>query len=86
MDKFYSIVRKTHDRGLADEMEDLNVHAAIWGMFMNTTLQAAVHLGEDYDQNLRFVQNHSWSSFKKLFKETEKFDQGPDRDHWCIIG
>ena len=55
-----------------DEMEDIHVNAAIWGVFMNTTLQAAVHLGQDYDQNLRFVKNHIWSSLKKLFKETEK--------------
>ena len=40
-------------------------------MFLNTTLPAAVHLGQDYDQILRFVKNHSWSSLKKLFKETE---------------
>ena len=72
MDKVYSIVRKTYDRGPTDEMEDLIVNAAIWRMFMNTTLQAAVHLGQDYDQNLRFVQNHFWSSLKTSFKETEK--------------
>ena len=54
-----------------DEMEDLDVKAAIWGMFLNTTLQAAVHLGQDYDQNLQFVENHFWISLKKLFKETE---------------
>ena len=29
MDKAYSIVRKTYDRGPTDEMEDLNVNAAI---------------------------------------------------------
>ena len=68
MDKVYSIVRKTYDRGPTD---DLNVNAAIWGMFMNTILQAAVHLGQDYDQNLRFVKNHFWSSLMKLLKETE---------------
>ena len=58
IDKVCSIVRKTYDRGPADEMEDLNVNAAIWRMFMNTALQAAVHLGQDYDQNLPFVKNH----------------------------
>ena len=51
MDKVYSIVRKTYDRGPTDEMTDLNVNAAIWRMFINTTLQEAVHLGQDYDQN-----------------------------------
>ena len=44
-------MRKTYDRGPKDEMEDLDVNAAIWRMSMNTTLQAAVHLGQDYDQN-----------------------------------
>ena len=66
MDKVYSIVRRTYDRGPKDEMKGLNVNAAIWGMFMNTTLQAAVHLGEDYDQHLRPMKNHFWSSLKKL--------------------
>ena len=28
-------------------MKDLNVNLAIWEMFMNTTLRAAVHLGKD---------------------------------------
>ena len=53
-------------------------------MLMNTTLQATIHIGQDYDQNLRFVKNNFWSSLKKLFKETENFDPGPERDHWCI--
>ena len=34
-------------------------------MSVNTTLQAAVHRGQDYDQNLRFAKNHFWSSFKE---------------------
>ena len=66
MDKVYSIVRKTYDRGPMDEME------AFLRMFMNTTLQAAVHLSLNNDQNFRFVKNYFWSSLKKLFKETEK--------------
>ena len=40
-----------------DPVEDLNVNLAIWGMFMNTTLQAAVHLGNDHDANMRLVKN-----------------------------
>ena len=70
MDKVFIIVRKTSDSGPTDEMEDLNVNAAIWSRFMNTTLQATVHLGQDYGQNLRFVKNYFCSSLKKLFKET----------------
>ena len=71
MDNVYSIVIKTYDRGSTDEMDDLSVNAAIQRMSTNTTLQAAGHLGQDYDQNLRFVKNHFWSSLKKLFKGTK---------------
>ena len=48
-------------------MEDLNVNLAIWGMFMDSTLQAAVHLGQDYEANLRFVKNNLWDSVGVLF-------------------
>ena len=48
------------------------MNAAICGIFLNATLQAAVHLGQDYAENLRFVQNHLWKSVKQLFKEPEK--------------
>ena len=48
------------------------MNAAIWGIFLNTTLQAAVHLGQDYAENLRFVNIHLGKSMKQLFKETEK--------------
>ena len=30
MDKVFSIVRKTYDRGPTDEMEDIDVNAGIW--------------------------------------------------------
>ena len=48
------------------------MNAAIWGMFLNTTFQAAVHLGQDCAESLRLVKNHLWKSVKQLFKETEK--------------
>ena len=40
------------------------------GIFLNTTLQAAVNLGGDYEVNLRFVKNHLWNSVEQLFNET----------------
>ena len=63
---------KTYDRGPTDEMDDLDVNAAIWDTFMNTTLQAGGHLGQDYAHNLRWSKNHFWSSVKQFFKETER--------------
>ena len=59
------MVRKIFGKPPGDPMEDLKVNMAIWGMFMNTTLQAAVHLGEDYDTNLHFAKNHIWDSLGK---------------------
>ena len=48
VDTVFSIVRKIYDREPTDNMDDLDVNAAIWGLFLNTFLRAAVHLGQDY--------------------------------------
>ena len=63
-------------------MKDLDVNLANWGMFMNTTLRAAVHLGKDYDANLRYVKNHLWKTAGQLFREHSKACQWSDRNHW----
>ena len=41
-------------------------------MFMNTTLRAAVHLGKDYDMNLRCVKKYLWKTTGQLFLEKLK--------------
>ena len=71
-----TMVRKIYGRQPGDPMSDLNVNMAIWGMFMNTSLRAAVHLGKDYDKNLRFVKNYLWKTTGQLFRETEKLISG----------
>ena len=43
---------------------------------MNTALRASVHLGKNYDMNLRFVKNHLWKTTGQLFRETEKLISG----------
>ena len=43
---------------------------------MNTALRASVHLGKDYDMNLRFVKNYLWKTTGQLFSETEKLISG----------
>ena len=52
-------------------------------MVMNTTLRAAVHLGQDYEANLRHVKNHLWNSVGQLFNETGKLISDPKKNHWC---
>ena len=39
---------------------------------MNTTRGAAVHLGKDYEVNLRCVKHHLSKTAGQLFRETEK--------------
>ena len=43
---------------------------------MDTTLRAAVHLGKDYDTNLKSVKNYLWTTTGELSRETEKLVSG----------
>ena len=52
----------------------------MWDIFMDVTLQAAVHLGRDYMENLRFTENQLQKSAKQLLQVTEKVEQGSDRN------
>ena len=67
-----SIVREIYGREHDDPLDDLDVNMAIWNIFLNATLRAAVHLGQDYEANLRYVKNHLWKSVRQLFNENEK--------------
>ena len=68
----FSIVRKIYGREHDDPADDMDVNMAIWGIFLNTILQAAVHLGQGNNHNLRFVQNHLWNSVGQLSNEAGK--------------
>ena len=71
MEKVYSIFRKIYDRSHTDNLNDLDVNIAIWDIFMNTTLQAAVH-GQDYMENLRLTKNQLLKSVEQLFQVTDR--------------
>ena len=76
MEAVFSTVREIYGRQPGDFMKDLDVNLAIWRVFMSTTLRSAVHLGKDYDTNLRFVKNFLWITTGQLFEETEKLVSG----------
>ena len=57
-------------------MKYLDVNLAIWGMFLNSILRAAVHLGKDSEPNLRYVKYQLWKTAGQLFRETEKLVSG----------
>ena len=42
------------------------------GIFLNATLRAAVHVGQDYEANSRYVKHNLWNSVGQLFNETGK--------------
>ena len=72
----FSMARKICGKQPGDPMGDLDVKLAIWRTFMNTTLRASVHLGKDYDMNLRFVKNYLRKTTGQLFREIEKMISG----------
>ena len=72
MEKVFSIVRRRYGRSPTDQMKDLDVNTAIWGIFMSVILQAAVHLVEDNTENLRSTKNQHLKSLKQLFQVTER--------------
>ena len=79
----FSIVRKIYRREHDDAMDDLDVNMAIWDKFLNTTLQATVHLGQDYEANLRFVKKSSLEYCGTVVQWKWKTDQWTNRNHWC---
>ena len=76
MEAVYDMVRKIYGRPSGDVVEDLDLNVAIWKVFMNATLQAAIRLGNDHDVNLRNVKNYFWRSTGHLFGEIEKLISG----------
>ena len=63
----FSIAREIYGREHDDTVDDLDVNMAIWGMILNATLRAAVHLEQDYEANLRYVK--TWKSKIKWYSE-----------------
>ena len=72
MEAVFSIVRGIHGREHDDPMTDLDVNMATWSIFLNTTLRATVHFGQDHGANLHYVKNHLRNSVGLLFHETGK--------------
>ena len=79
----FSIVGRIYGREHDAPVDDLDVNMAIWGIFLNATLRAAVHLGQDYEADSRYVKNHLWNSVGQLFNETGKLVSEQKRNHWC---
>ena len=66
-------ILQIYGRSSTDALNDFDVNNAMWGICMNVTLQAAVHLGRGYVDNLRFTKNQLLKSVKQLFQVIERF-------------
>ena len=72
MNKVFSIVRQTYGRSPTDDLKDIDVNTTFGSFFMSVTLQAAVHLGQDYTDNPRSTKNQPLKSVRQLFQTTER--------------
>ena len=61
-------MRQRYGRSSTDQMKDLDVNTAMWGIVMSVTLQAALHLGKDYTENLRSTKNQPLKSLRQFFQ------------------
>ena len=66
LDQVHSNLRQPK-REPEDKMEDLDVKTLIWRVFMILTKQTAVHLGDDYLDNLHATKNQPHRTVKQLF-------------------
>ena len=69
LEKVCSNLRQQLKRKPVDKMEDLDVHSLIWRMFLIVTQQAAVHLGNDYVDNLHATRIFSHKEQLKQFSD-----------------
>ena len=67
LERVYSNLRQQLKRKAEDKMEDLDVKTLIWRIFVSVTQQAAVHLGNDYLDNLHSTKNQPQRTAKQLF-------------------
>ena len=90
---YFNKLRAAHGDGLLDRETKIWSQSDGWlegprcehrymGKFMSVTFQAAVHLGQDFQQNLRSVKNQSSKSVGQSFRTTEKLI----KDHKEIAG
>ena len=54
-EKVNSNVRQKLGRQPEDNMLEIDVNMMIWRIFMSATMKAAVHLGQDYQENFTIL-------------------------------
>ena len=67
VEKVFDIVRQKLGRPEDDTMDQIDTNLAMWRIFMTTCTKAAVHLGKDYEENLRVVRNTNFWELRPFF-------------------
>ena len=66
-------VRKRQNQSSKDATKDSDKHSSIWRMFMSSTLDASVFMGNNYSENLRSIKNTGNNlAMKQMFDISEK--------------
>ena len=73
MEKVFSIVTQRYGLSPMDQLKNLDVNTTIWGMFMSATLQAAVHLGEEY-RKIFDLQESTQDIFETVISSDSEID------------
>ena len=71
IEKVLTNFRQKLNRREGDQMLDQRVNVLIWRL-LSTTMKAAIHLGENYNQHLEGYRNTNFDALKTLFDITQK--------------
>ena len=66
-------VRKRQKRSSMNVTEDGEKHSVIWGMFMSSTLETSVFMGNNHSDNWHSIQNTKDLTMKQMFDTSAKF-------------
>ena len=73
LEKVFTNVRHKLNRSEDDQIVDQKANVLIWRLFLSTTMKAAVHLGQNYNENLITCRNTNFEELKTLLDITQKF-------------
>ena len=72
LEKVQSNVRQKFGCQAEDDMLENDVNIMIWRILMFATMKAAVHLGQDYQENARTTKNTDFENITHLFDISHK--------------
>ena len=74
LEQVSSTARQKSSRQPGDDMPDIDIDAMIWGICMSATMNAAVHLVQDYQENPRTTKNTDFEKSHTVVRYFAKID------------